>query len=59
MTVYACGAACHRARGAQCIAEIATYITDGSGDAITYTPYFTYMGFRYAAVRALIARLFM
>ena len=28
--------------------EIATYITDGSGSAISYTPYFTYMGFRYA-----------
>ena len=28
-------------------AELATYITDGSANSITYTPYFTYMGFRY------------
>lgn len=27
--------------------EITTYITDGSGNAITYRPYFTYMGQRY------------
>jgi hypothetical protein len=27
--------------------EITTYITTGAGEAITYTPYFTYMGQRY------------
>jgi alpha-L-rhamnosidase len=24
-----------------------TFITDGTGRAVSYTPYFTYMGFRY------------
>lgn len=32
------------------VKEVATYLTRGNGDAVTYTPLFTYMGFRYVAL---------
>ena len=41
---------CDAASRAGCM-EYNTYITKGDGDAITYTPHFTYAGFRYVQLQ--------